>query len=322
MIEARQVYKSYGQTVAVNNVSFSIGKGEILGLLGPNGAGKTTLMKVLTGYHYPGMGSVTIGGRDILEEPEAIKGNIGYLPENAPLYNDLNVSEYLEFIFEVRGMDISQKKEVMASTIEICGLAGVVYKPIEQLSKGYRQRVGLAQAIIHNPDILILDEPTTGLDPNQILEIRKLITRLGSEKTVILSTHILQEVEAVCTRVLIMNKGEIVASGTTDEISGKFEGGAKISVLIKGKAGDAFRSGIAAAGLNLHSEKEKGENTLLVIGSPETAGDLEELKEAAAEAVFDAAVAAEQKILGMNPVESSLEEVFVQLTGAKEGGDE
>ena len=224
MIDVGEVTKSYGAVEAVKGVSFAVEPKEIVGLLGPNGAGKTTLMRILTCYHFPTTGQVTINDYDVYTDPIRIKEFIGYLPESSPVYGELTVSEYLEFVADARRIPRDEQVDRIAATLETCGLTPVLHRPIEQLSKGYKQRVGLAQAILHDPDILILDEPTTGLDPNQIAEIRRLIRRLGTEKTVILSTHILQEVEAVCDRVLILNEGRIVASGTTEEIAAGIKG--------------------------------------------------------------------------------------------------
>ncbi len=224
MIEVSDVTKSYGALEAVRGVSFNVQPREIVGLLGPNGAGKTTLMRILTGYHFPTAGQATVDTHDVYQEPLAIKASIGYLPESSPVYGDLTVVEYLQFVADARGIPPKEQHDRISETAQTCGLTSVLFRSIDKLSKGFKQRVGLAQAIIHNPDILILDEPTTGLDPNQIAEIRKLIRRLGSEKTVILSTHILQEVEAVCDRVLILNEGRIVATGTTDEIAAGVKG--------------------------------------------------------------------------------------------------
>ena len=213
-IEVLSVSKSYETQLALNEISFSAKKGEIIGFLGPNGAGKSTMMKILTGYISPTKGTVFVSGIDVVKNPIAAKAKIGYIPEQNPLYEDMYVKEYLQFqasIFKV-------SKEVTATVIKTVGLMPEVHKKIGQLSKGYQQRVGIAAAIIHNPDVLVLDEPTTGLDPNQIQEIRTLIKELGKEKTILFSTHIMQEVEAVCDRVIIMKKGELLIDKPINEL--------------------------------------------------------------------------------------------------------
>lgn len=222
MIDVKNLKKHYDTTKAVNDISFHVEKGEILGFLGPNGAGKTTTMKMLTCYLPPTDGSIHVAGHSIEEDSLAIRKSIGYLPESAPLYSEMRVDEYLDFVADMR--QIPNKTKRIQEIVEMASLQGVYKKYIDELSKGYKQRVGLAQALIHNPDILILDEPTSGLDPNQIIEIRNLIKELGKEKTIILSTHILQEVSATCTRVLIINEGKIVANDTPDNLQKAFEG--------------------------------------------------------------------------------------------------
>lgn len=206
-IEVQGITKKYGSQTALNNISFSVKKGEIVGFLGPNGAGKSTLMKILTTYVSSDLGSALVGGNDISLEPLKVQHITGYLPEHNPLYLDLYVREYLSFSASVFNISKSRIEEI----IELTGLTPEVHKKVGQLSKGYRQRVGLANALLHNPEVLILDEPTTGLDPNQLIEIRQLIKNIGKDKTVFLSTHIMQEVEAICDRVIIINKGNIVA---------------------------------------------------------------------------------------------------------------
>ena len=310
MINNDNLVKKYGKVKAVDNVSINIGKGEIVGLLGPNGAGKTTIMKILTGYHFPSNGTASINGFDVYENPLKVKESIGYLPEMAPLYNDLNVYEYLSFIADVRKIPADSKQKEIERVVEECGLEAVLHRQIDKLSKGYRQRVGLAQAIIHSPEILILDEPTTGLDPNQIIEIRKLIKKLGEKKTVILSTHILQEVEAVCNRVLILNKGAIVAKGTADEIRKELKGDNRISIEIKA---ENF-SGMVKSLENLKAVKE-------IIKSEENNGLMEikitvesDSPQDAGEEIFDWAVLNRYKILSMVPEKVSLEDIFIKLT--------
>ena len=231
MIEVEHLTKCFGSTVAVSDVSFSVPRGQVLGFLGPNGAGKTTTMRVLTGYFPADEGGVRIDGSLVSQDSIDIRRMIGYLPENAPVYTDMNVVDYLIFIARMRGMhDVKPRLEVM---IETCGLEQVLKKDIGELSKGYRQRVGLAQAMIHDPEILILDEPTSGLDPAQIIEIRNLIKEIGKEKTVILSSHILPEVSATCARILIIDNGKIVADGTALELSRQAKGEAKIIAAFK-----------------------------------------------------------------------------------------
>jgi ABC-2 type transport system ATP-binding protein len=213
-IAVNNISKSYGAQKALDNISFSVNKGEIVGFLGPNGAGKSTLMKILTTYIHPDDGSATVNGHDINTEKKAVQLSIGYLPEHNPLYLDLYVKEYLAFNADVYKVAKSRIEEV----IQLTGLSTESHKKIGQLSKGFRQRVGLANALLHNPDVLILDEPTTGLDPNQLIEIRNVIKNVGKDKTVFLSTHIMQEVEAICDRVIIINNGKIVADKKLDHL--------------------------------------------------------------------------------------------------------
>ncbi len=233
MIEVTGLSKRYGTHLAVDNVSFSIADGEIVGFLGPNGAGKSTIMNILTGYLSLTQGEASIDGYDIVENPEQAKRRIGYLPEIPPLYTDMTVREYLNFIFDLKKVKLPRKPHID----EICRLVlidNVENRLIKNLSKGYRQRVGIAQALVGNPDVLILDEPTVGLDPKQIIEIRNLITRLGKNHTVILSSHILSEIQAVCGRIIIVNKGHIVADGTPDELSKSISADSSVEVRIAG----------------------------------------------------------------------------------------
>jgi len=219
MIEIRNLVKYYGDIPAVNNVTFTVQKGEILGFLGPNGAGKTTTMNILTGFLSATSGTVTINGHDILEEPQEAKKCIGYLPEQPPLYLDMTVIEYLKFVAELKGVAADDQIKQLAEIMKLVRITDVSNRLIKNLSKGYRQRVGIAQALVGNPEVLVLDEPTVGLDPKQIIEIRNLIKELGKKHTVILSSHILPEVQAVCERVVIINKGVIIEEGSSDLIS-------------------------------------------------------------------------------------------------------
>jgi len=219
MIEIKNISMNYGTTVAVDDVSFTVQKGEILGLLGPNGAGKSTLMKVLTTFLHPSQGTALLGGHDIINQPLKVRELVGYLPENVPLYMDMRVDEYLRFVGNARSIEGRKLDERFEWLRDSCGITSVWKHGIHELSKGYRQRVGLAQALIHDPKVLILDEPTSGLDPLQIIGIRKLVKQLAKEKTIVFSTHILQEVGALADRIVIINEGKIVSQGTKEELA-------------------------------------------------------------------------------------------------------
>jgi len=225
MIQVEQLTKHYGSAKALKGISFEVARGDVVGFLGPNGAGKSTTMKILTGYLLPTSGRALVDGLDVVTESLAVRRRIGYLPESTPLYAEMRVDEYLRFAAEIRGVRGRDVRAAIERVVETCGLARVVGRDILELSKGYRQRVGLAQAMVHQPDLLILDEPTSGLDPNQIIEVRALIERLREHHTVILSTHYLQEVEAVCSRVIVIDLGEIVADGTREELIGRLPPG-------------------------------------------------------------------------------------------------
>lgn len=307
MIEVDSVSKLFGEVKALDGVSFRIGKGEVVGLLGPNGAGKTTMMRILTGYHLPSDGRVLVNEHDIFRDSLEVRRSVGYLPENAPVYDELTVEEYLGFIAGARRLGREERRTRLEETAGICGIEDVMGQAIATLSKGYRQRVGIAQAIMHSPEILILDEPTTGLDPNQIKEIRDLLLRLGREKTVILSTHILAEVEAVCGRVLILNEGKIVAEGAPDEIAGRLKGRPRFRLEIR--AAELDRKTLERADIvsEVASLSETGEGIYRAEVVTSDAAD-------AADKLFDWAVAQGYKILSMVPVGMSLEEVFARLT--------
>lgn len=234
MIEIKNLVKKFGSVKVIDHISFSVKKGEILGFLGPNGAGKSTTMKIITSFWSATSGCVEIDGVKVSDDSLLTRSKIGYLPETVPLYEDMTVFEYLQFIAEARSIEKNKISNRINDVVESCGLKNVFHRPIDELSKGYRQRVGLAQAIIHEPDILILDEPTTGLDPNQIVEIRDLIKKIGKEKTVIFSTHILSEVSATCNRVIIINNGKIVGEGTPEELTSRASQQEIIYVKIKG----------------------------------------------------------------------------------------
>lgn len=233
-IKLENITKIYGYQKAVDNISFEVKTGEILGFLGPNGAGKTTTMKAISCYLTPNNGDIKVGGISVLQNPEKAKQHIGYLPENNPLYYDMPVIDYLKFVARIQGIPDDKLKDRLYEMVQICGLKGEKHKKIRELSKGYKQRVGLAQALIHDPAVLILDEPTTGLDPNQIAEIRALIKKIGKEKTVLLSSHILAEVEATCDRIIIINKGRIVADGSSEELRKQAQGDEILKIQILG----------------------------------------------------------------------------------------
>lgn len=218
MITVEKLTKSFGPKLAVDHLTFSVAKGEVLGFLGPNGAGKSTSMRMITGYLPPSDGKVSVCGFDVSEQPLEARRKVGYLPENAPIYSDMSVLGFLEFCAELRGLFGAEKKQAIERVVELCVLERVLHQSVDTLSKGYRHRTCLAQALIHDPDVLILDEPTDGLDPNQKHEVRSLIKQMGKEKAIIFSTHILEEVEAACTRALIIDQGKIVANGTPDEL--------------------------------------------------------------------------------------------------------
>lgn len=234
MIEVKDLTKKYGDKLAVNNISFKVEKGEILGFLGPNGAGKSTTMNMLTGYISSTSGHILINGKDILEQPKEAKANIGYLPEIPPLYLDMTVDAYLNFMFDLKKCKLARRAH-LNDVCSLCKITDVRKRVIKNLSKGYKQRVGLAQALINNPPVLILDEPTVGLDPNQIIEIRTLIKKLGKKHTVILSSHILPEIQAVCDRIIIINKGTVAADGTADEIAKNITNEHKMTMRIEGE---------------------------------------------------------------------------------------
>ncbi len=245
MILAENLVKAFGPKLAVNGVSFSVERGEVLGFLGPNGAGKSTTMRMLTGFIPPSSGKISVGGHDMLADPIPAKRLIGYLPENAPVYVDMTVRSFLGFCAELSGLCGDARKKAVNRVIEMCFLEPVQYQSVDTLSNGYRHRTCFAQAIIHDPDVLVLDEPTDGLDPNQKHEIRGLIRRMGEHKAIIFSTHILEEVEAVCSRAIIIDRGQIVANGTPQELKRKSELGGAILLAVRGATGMQLTDALA-----------------------------------------------------------------------------
>ncbi|MDR0586866.1 MAG: ATP-binding cassette domain-containing protein [Treponema sp.] len=312
MIEVQNITKRYGNVDAVKDVSFTVGTDQVLGFLGPNGAGKTTVMKILTGFHFPTSGRAAVEGFSVEDDPVEVKRRTGYLPESVPLYGDMTVEEYLSFMAAARLIPPERQKNAVEESVAACGLVSMRKRLIDTLSKGYRQRVGLAQAIIHDPPVLILDEPTSGLDPNQIIEIRSLIKNLGKRKTVILSTHILQEVEAICSQVLILNEGRIAAQGKPEEIGGKLKGGDTWDLVLKcpdtlGSAGLEEKAARLVPGLVPEIRERDGLFRMSFFLPPERNGE-------DGERIFDWAVAEGLKILSMNRRKFSLEDIFVRLT--------
>ena len=299
-IKISEVSKYYGTQKALNNISFEIGNGELVGFLGPNGAGKSTMMKIITGFLAADSGLVTINGEKVDANNVSIRSQIGYLPENNPLYTDLFVREYLEMVAGF--YKIGNRKEQVAKMIELTGLRTEQKKKIGALSKGYRQRVGLAQALIHDPAVLILDEPTTGLDPNQLEEIRQVIKNISKDKTVMLSTHIMQEVEAICNRVIIINKGELVADGSIDQIKGD-QFVQRQKVFVEFDKAPAHRELQAISGIG--KVEQAGLNSFVL-----ESGSKDDLRPL----IFKFAVQNQLVILTMKEEQRSLENVFHGLT--------
>ena len=298
--------KKFGGQHAVDNISFEVKTGEILGFLGPNGAGKTTTMRMITNFIAPAAGRITIGGRSLANESDEIKRHIGYLPENNPLYMDMPVMDYLEFVAALQGIDKNSIPMRVAEMIRTTGLNPEKHKKIGELSKGFKQRVGLAQAMIHDPDILILDEPTSGLDPNQIVEIRKLIRELGREKTVILSTHILPEVEATCDRILIINRGRIVADGTADTLRKQAQGQDLLKVKIEdGDTNVIFQSLQELRNVAMVDFADRAQNRFNIQSQPGAN---------AAREVFELCVKQKWVLTELVPIETKLEDIFRNLT--------
>ncbi len=262
MIEVKNITKRFGSTVAVDHVSFAVSKGEIVGFLGPNGAGKSTTMKILTTFLVPDVGTASVQGFDVIEKPLEVRKIIGYLPENVPLYNEMRVEEYLAFVAQARQIPGGDRKRRVAAIIDRVGLTEVAKKNCGNLSKGYRQRVGVAQALVHDPQVLVLDEPTSGLDPHQIIEIRDLIRSISTDKVVVFSTHILQEIEAICGRIIIIQGGKIAANGTPQELARKILGGIRIRGRLEADA-EEVRSAITAVEGAAGIEVEQQDGTVL-----------------------------------------------------------
>src|SRR5580692_8184092 len=318
MITVQELTKRYARNTAVDHISFQVEKGQIVGFLGPNGAGKTTTMRMLTCFLSPTSGGATVAGYDVLEQPLEVKKRIGYLPETPPLYPEMETTEYLTFVGKLKGLSGADLRQRVDYVCDRCAIADVRNKQLGKLSKGYRQRVGLAQAIIHNPDVLILDEPTSGLDPKQINETRDLIKSLAGDHTIILSTHILSEVEQICQQVIIISKGKLVATDTVDNLQGRSRGAELVLVEVAGRNGALDPAAVQArlgkvSGVNriVLKEKQPAHSTFEVETQKDhfVRGDL---ARAIVEAGWD-----------LNELRSaavSLEEIFLELTGTQEAG--
>ena len=305
-IVVENLTKIYGSQRAVDNITFRVKTGEVLGFLGPNGAGKTTTMKAITTYLIPNAGTIKVGEFSVGEQPEEIKKRIGYLPESNPLYQEMPVIDYLRFVAELQGIEKSKVNDRLREMVDICGLEGEKHKKISELSKGYKQRVGLAQALIHDPEVLILDEPTSGLDPNQIVEIRELIKKIGRKKTVILSSHILAEVEATCDRIMIINKGKIVADGTSEELRKHAQGKEIVKVIIEdGDWSSIFEKLQKIDSVDVVDILNKDKNIFEVQSRA---------NQSSRKKIFKVCVDNHWTLTEMTPIETKLEDVFRELT--------
>jgi ABC-2 type transport system ATP-binding protein len=307
LIEVEHLVKSYGQARAVNDISFKVDKGEILGFLGPNGAGKTTTMRILTGYLPATGGTARIAGFDVFEQSIEVRRRIGYLPETPPLYPDMTISAYLTFVAQIKGVQSADIPNRVAEAVRMTSLTERKDELIKRLSRGFKQRVGIAQAIVHNPDVIILDEPTVGLDPNQIKEVRSLIKNLAGQHTIILSTHILPEVEMTCDRVVIINKGRIAAVDTTQNLTTQLKGGERVRIQVKG----------AAEGLRDSVSSIKGVKSVEVLSSADDLVTAEIESESGADLRAQIASRVVTKgfdLLEMRAINLSLEDIFMQLT--------
>ena len=309
MIEVKNLTKRYGQHLALDNISFTVEEGEILGFLGPNGAGKSTTMNIMTGYIASTEGEVKIGGIDVVDEPEKAKAQIGYLPETPPVYGEMRVDEYLNFVAAIKKVKRSERKQMIAEIKAAVHIEDISRRLIKNLSKGYRQRVGMAQAMIGYPKLIIMDEPTVGLDPKQIIEMRDVIRNLGKKHTVVLSSHIMQEIGAVCDRVMIINRGKIVASDTPEKLSTSLGQGQKMAVRIKSSQEDvlsALQAYPVISDINFVASREAGTVDFELAGEENV--DIRE-------AVFACMSSNNLPILMMKSLDLSLEEIFLQVTG-------
>ena len=307
MIKVSDLSKNYGDVEAVKSINFEIKDGEVVGFLGENGAGKTTALKMITGYLVPTSGMVEVNDLNISDHAFEIQSQIGYLPELNPLYPEMTVYEYLEFIANLRKISGKRFRDALSSVVDKCGLQGVVHKQISSCSKGYKQRIGLAGSMIHDPKILILDEPVTGLDPNQIVEIRQLIKSLGREKLVLMSSHILQEIQATVDRIMIIHQGEIVANGTNDELMSNFRGNTLLNLEVKNVTDSSLKDlSVAVPNMNVVNVEERTDCHIIQIEYDQEVDPREDL--------FNYAVRSGWAILKMTPTTTDLEDIFRKLT--------
>jgi len=306
MIHVEHLHKSFGSVHAVAGISFEVAKGEVVGLLGPNGAGKTTTMRLIAGYLKSDSGTVTVNGVSVKDGKKDAREFVGYLPEHAPLYSDMEVTAFLNYIAKLRRVAKNDIKARIHEMIDTCGLGGVVGRTVGKLSKGYRQRVGLAAAMIHHPPVLILDEPTSGLDPNQISEIRSLIREIGRKRTVVLSTHILKEVEAACSRALIISNGSLVGHGTLDELAHHATGDAIYTAVLRAARRDVESALYSLAELEMRSSIDEGDCTKLILQGASTRDSSED--------IFNWVVANKWSLAELKRETASLEDVFKELT--------
>jgi ABC-2 type transport system ATP-binding protein len=308
MINVERLTKVFGTKRAVDGISFSVERGEVLGFLGPNGAGKSTTMRMITGFIPPHSGRITVGGHDVVENPIAAKRLIGYLPENAPAYTDMTVYGFLNFAAEIRGFTGDARKKAVHRVVELCFLENVLHQSVETLSKGYRHRTCFAQSIIHDPDVLILDEPTDGLDPNQKHEVRNIIRRMGEKKAIIFSTHILEEVDAVCSRAIIIDRGRVVANGTPAELRKKSESAGAVTVQVEGVGADQLKQKLSHLALAKQVSVLSQNGTLTARIIPKQAsGEL-------GWTVANLANAEKWKLMELHTEDGRLDEVFRSIT--------
>jgi len=306
VIKVKNVTKYYGPFLAVENASFEVGQGEILGFLGPNGAGKTTVMRIITGFMPPSSGTVEVAGYDVLDQSLEARRHIGYMPETVPLYGDMKVVDYLDFMGSIRGMSRAYRRTRIAEVVDVCQLGDYFGTPISRLSKGFRQRVGIAQAILHEPEVLVLDEPTIGIDPIQVVETRQLIKELGKERTVVLSTHILPEVSVVCKRVVIIHEGKIIAEDLPENLSARLQAGQRVLVEVKGPAPEVMSALRSIKGLNeVTREALDGRDRYAIQSRPGV-----DIRDEVAKLI----VSRGWSLLHLQAIAMTLEEIFLKLT--------